>query len=79
MPSDTGGERLETCAHCGSTETPDVQIGHQGSVDEPYYYVTCEPCDASVGWSKNRAEAIAAWNRRTPSQSPDGYEVQWRP
>jgi Lar family restriction alleviation protein len=63
-------EKLLPCPFCGSTDV-ECSTGYQGRTcdENAFRYVECGSCEASVGWAKDDAVAIAAWNRRTPESS----------
>ena len=53
---------LKPCPFCGGGNMR-IDIGLAEFVDGE---VTCLDCGGNVGNHPNRAEAVAAWNRRTP-------------
>jgi Lar family restriction alleviation protein len=68
---------LLPCPFCGGSATADSQFGRE-------WWVECDDCQASTGGAEaNRADAIAAWNRRVasacasaePVAEPCGYVV----
>lgn len=60
-------ENLRECPFCGGEATvhnyPNVTSGRD-------WFVHCKPCDMSLDAFSTRAEAIAAWNRRTTPSLP---------
>lgn len=74
---ETEQERIDACPHCGKSGMLVFHVAGEG------YSIVCggrTSCLASVGMyggqKFNKAEAIAAWNRRTPppvAQKPRTY------
>jgi Lar family restriction alleviation protein len=56
-------EQLEACPFCGGVA--DVTKNHRTE-----HYISCAKCSADGPFEAERAEAIAAWNRRAPAAAP---------
>jgi len=56
---------LLICPFCGSADCR--VIGGPGTKGGPKYWAGCDHCSGRA-WGDTEAEAIAAWNRRSPSR-----------
>jgi hypothetical protein len=79
--TDQGHAELVECPHCGSGKHAMVEEyqfppDDEGEAWKWGYHVVCSAagldhiprgCGSSSGWGETPAEAIAAWNRRTPA------------
>lgn len=69
-------DKLKPCPFCGSKAELYQNIKEDGTGDfNGRYFVRCDPCDLVIdsAWDVPEAEAIAAWNRRTPA---NGEQVE---
>lgn len=62
---------LDPCPFCGNNEVPRI-CQTLGSCVDVCCVAAVGGCGASTGHHKTEAEAIAAWNRRTPTLAPQG-------
>ena len=67
-------DELKPCPFCGSP----AYLAEYPGEDRPVYlfWVTCPDCGLEARATKDKAEAIAAWNRRAPSPAPVGERVE---
>jgi hypothetical protein len=63
---------LKACPGCGKDSTR--VIGGPGTAGGPKYWAGCDYCNWRT-WGDTKAEAIAAWNTRTPHPSGDTGEI----
>lgn len=67
-------DELMPCPFCaGKADLSDT--GCQGEFDD-ICFVECLSCEAQAGWDRDRAKAIATWNRRQPVSTPAGEELR---
>ncbi len=64
----TNAVALLPCAHCGSD---DIAEKHGDPVGLRWQYIQCNNCGASSIQSAHMYRAIAAWNRRATTPSPE--------
>lgn len=57
-------EGLLKCPFCGGR--PIINWEESCNLQHDHNYVSCADCDADSKWCPTPAEAVAAWNRRTP-------------
>jgi Lar family restriction alleviation protein len=57
---------LKPCPFCGEAGQVEQQGGGPMSSSLDWFCVRCPECDAHTDGGRTEAEAIAAWNRRTP-------------
>src|SRR5687768_8294259 len=66
-------EGLLACPGCDDTYTR--VIGGPGTAGGPKYWAGCDHCRWRT-WGDTEAEAIAAWNRRTPSAEVERLQAR---
>lgn len=64
-------EQLLPCPFCGRGALCDVRDFNDETADCGAAYVYCPECQIEQPYRRNKAEAIAAWNQRTPTKEPN--------